>query len=254
MVQGEQKDHRASDEEHLDDPKNIVPDSQPVMRKDRRLLPGLLSSVSRVKSAVSRKRYAVSEGVSTVLNRQERTSSTVDVLNQGQSEQPVLSSAQRSRANDKVLQEQVTEKLEKFLKEKIQRARSPEGTGALGQEEKPAQRGTRRRGKTAQPQEAKEHLSTEIPNRPAPASPAKPLNRTLPVSDNSPYTFGKDYSFCREVCPQKVQGRPMAAPNSEAQQRTLPVAKGPVEKMMRTISRKYTAQRGPSLDTCAQNR
>ncbi|XP_041080103.1 synaptonemal complex protein 2-like [Polyodon spathula] len=122
MLQEDQDKARASEEENLADSMNIVPDSQPMMKKDKTLLPNPLISFSRDQDFISRRRVSVAGGVS---------------LQQGQSfqnrvsKQQAFSAAfndqsppqlQRSKEpNQKQVQEQLAEKLEKPNKEKKQK-------------------------------------------------------------------------------------------------------------------------------------
>ncbi|KAK6471727.1 synaptonemal complex protein 2-like [Huso huso] len=258
MLQEDQDNARASEEEHLADSMNIVPDSQPVMKKDKTLLPGPLTSFSRDQDFISRRRVSVSGGVS--------------LLQQGQSfqnrvsKQRAFSAAfndqsppqlQRSKEpSQNQVQELLAEKLEKPNKEKKQKRkheadgkRSSGETRAL-EENQAAARGIEGQGQAPLAVQKAENSAVQCSK--SNKKPALGSSRKEAVpQEMSPARNHRDSVSHRQENLQRGREREMEVSYREMKEKkTKSIGKdciGVTETMISSISSKYRTQTDPSV-------
>ncbi|XP_058859417.1 synaptonemal complex protein 2-like [Acipenser ruthenus] len=256
MLQEDQDNVRASEEEHLADSMNIVPDSQPVMKKDKTLLPGPLTSFSRDQDFISRRRVSVSGGVSLLLQGQSFQNRV--------SKQRAFSAAfnnqsppqlQRSKEpSQKQVQEQLAEKLEKPNKEKKQKRkheadgkRSSGETRAL-EENQAAARGIEGQGQAPLAVEAENSAvqCSKSNKKPALGSSRK---EAIP-QEMSPARNHRVSVSHRQENLQRGREREMEVSYREMKEKkTKSIGKdciGVTETMISSISSKYRTQTDPS--------
>ncbi|XP_069035443.1 synaptonemal complex protein 2 isoform X1 [Lepisosteus oculatus] len=266
MVQEDKDDVKVTEEEYIDDMMNVVPDTQPFIKKDKPLLSDPVFSVSRERNTISRK---MSEGVSPAFNGvsssfriKDQNDSSLCVLKQDQAQQlefsmkkpPSSTKHSSTETNYKDLQKQVTEKLERLLKEKNQRAgdRCLEVNGSQVHREQPAERGARVK---AAPAQEKDHSSAEACTKPSFPAPAKQAEKAAPVLDRKPSTFSKDSSFRKQGSSQSTKETEVSERRTD-QRKTISVMKRCIDVTETTtsISGKCRTVTGQGLDTSLQKR